>query len=93
MGVMWIDRNIPDRFPVYKRPPREAARHLICDNLGFPAACIVSDDILDAHVANLMATDFISGKAEFLNDPSKGSYVVPKGHAATELSELWKELA
>ncbi len=89
MGLMWVDASINTPFPVYKKS--KPARELIVKVLGFPEVCIESDDILDAYVANLMAKQFISYSAMYLNNPRDGSYVLPVGNSFDHLSELAKK--
>jgi predicted nuclease with RNAse H fold len=86
MGLMWVDQNIDPPFPVYKNS--ENARRVIVEKLSFPIVCVESSDILDAYVAFLMASEFISGKAAYLNNPSDGSYVLPLGESFEELKNM-----
>jgi len=86
MGAMWVDKQLNIPFPVYKKSTE--ARKVIVENLEFPDICTESDDILDAYVAHLMAKQFISGNAEYLNNPMMGSYVLPLGRSFEELLKL-----
>lgn len=88
MGLMWLDKNIDTPFPVYKKS--EDARKLIIEKLSFPSTCTKNDDILDAYVAYLMASEFINGRAAYLNNPSDGSYVLPLGKSFEELKNMLK---
>ena len=88
LGVMWLDKCIETPFPVYKKS--EDARKIITDKLKFPSICAKSDDILDAYVANLMANEFINGRAAYLNNPLDGSYVLPLGKSFEELTKMVK---
>jgi predicted nuclease with RNAse H fold len=84
MACSWLDIGIQEPFPVYKKS--KEARRSIVENLGFPEACIESDDVLDAYVAYLMAESFLAGKSSSLCRPEYGSYVLPNGKAFDELS-------
>jgi len=84
MACLWLDRDIDQPFPVYKKTNKDS-RRIIVGNLGFPDVCIESDDILDAYVAFTMAESFINKSATSLFIPSEGSYVLPNGPALIEI--------
>ena len=84
MACLWLDADIKEPFPVYKKS-REARRSIV-ESLGFPDACIESDDVLNAYVAYLMAESFLVGKSTSLCTLEDGSYVLPNGEAFDELS-------
>ena len=83
MACLWLDKNIEEPFPVYKKSKQ--ARQVIVRALNFPEVCADSDDILDAYVAYLMAVSFADKKAVSVCEPKVGSYVLPSGNACNEI--------
>ncbi|HUP24010.1 MAG TPA: DUF429 domain-containing protein [Thermoanaerobaculia bacterium] len=87
LAALWIDRQIEGSFPRYKGSKAErGGPKAIAERLDFPVEASEDDDALDAFVAYYLGRQVARGESAVVGVTNRGSYLLPTGQSAAEIS-------